>query len=121
MDNNVDSIFSDLYIHFREFLAKFGWPILITLFLLYYFKPQIKQWRHEYSIKRANHPMRVEILNEDMKRVRARQQLEHLKATAELPTSNEEETTQSNSNELKTDNNNSNNPEIFSISSEPGC
>mmetsp|Transcript_24867 Transcript_24867/g.25495 ORF Transcript_24867/g.25495 Transcript_24867/m.25495 type:complete len:126 (-) Transcript_24867:432-809(-) len=81
MDSNEDNIFTDIYVHFREFLANFGWPILITLFLIYYFRPQINKLRHEYSLKRANHPMRVEILNEDMKRVRARQQLELLKAT----------------------------------------
>jgi hypothetical protein len=70
---------SNIYVAFREFLSRYGWPILILLFLLYYFRPQIKKLQADYSLKKANNPYRVQILDEDMKRVRARQQLDHLK------------------------------------------
>jgi hypothetical protein len=77
---------SDLYLAFREFLSRYGWPILIVLFLLYYFRPQLNKLQADYSLKKANNPYRVQILDEDMKRVRARQQLDHLKNVEKLST-----------------------------------
>ena len=78
-DKIVPSATATLYLAFREFLSRYGWPIVIVLFLFYYFRPQLMKLQADYSLKKANNPYRVQILDEDMKRVRARQQLEHLK------------------------------------------
>lgn len=89
--NNAESMVSTIYLFVREFFSKYGWPLLFVLFLMYYFKPQIKNLQHNYSLQRANNPYRVKILDEDMKRVRTRQQLEHYKALEKSSTPIESE------------------------------
>lgn len=82
--NVAESTLSSIYITFREFLAHYGWPLLFVVALLYYFKPQLNKLQQDYSLNRPNNPYRVQLLDEDLKRVRARQQLEHYKSTEKL-------------------------------------
>jgi hypothetical protein len=82
--NVAENTISGVYQTFREFLAHYGWPLLFVVALLYYFKPQLNKWQQDYALKRANNPHRVQILDEDLKRVRARQQLDHYKNIEKL-------------------------------------
>lgn len=67
----------------QEFFVKFGWPIVICVIVIYLSRDYIKQYKQELSLKRAQNPHRVQILDEERKRVRLKQQLEANKALLE--------------------------------------
>lgn len=56
-------------------IQRFGWPVVFSLIAIYMLQPQIDQFKSWLSLKRANDPNRVRVLNEERQRVRLQQQL----------------------------------------------
>jgi hypothetical protein len=75
------SILDDGMIYLQNTLEKFGWPILITCLALYFAKPYIQSLLRRKALESANDPRRIQILKQDMKKVRLNQQLEYYRST----------------------------------------
>lgn len=71
---------TDLYEEAKLFLQNYGWYIVLVLLAYYIFQPQLRDLRAELSLRQANNPTRRKILDEERKRVRLQQQMDHLKA-----------------------------------------
>ena len=57
-------------------IQQWGWPVVFSLIAIYMLQPQINQFKNWLSLKRANDPDRVRVLNEERQRVRLQQQLD---------------------------------------------
>lgn len=59
-----------------ETIQRFGWPIIATMIAIYMLRPQIESFKSWLSLRRANEPGRVRVLDEERQRVRLQQQLD---------------------------------------------
>jgi len=66
--------------HIPDIFAQFGWPLLFTAIVLYLVWPYVVEMRQKVSLSVANNPVRREVLNNELKRARAMQQLDVYKA-----------------------------------------
>lgn len=80
-ENNIDSIFTEFWAQFRSILAVYGWPIVTIGFLWYLLGEYITRAFRRVSTRLNHDDQRVKILDEERKRVRARQQLELMQCT----------------------------------------
>jgi len=72
------------------FIAKIGWPVLFTVFFLYMIWPYIQETRRNVSLSSANNVQRKKVLDAEVKRVRAMQQLDLLKSNRDNTDENDE-------------------------------
>ena len=77
------TVIHEIIDYIGQFLATYGWPIVITLMVLYLSRDYLKQYQEQLSLRRAQNPHRVKILEEEMKRVRLKQQIEVNRALLE--------------------------------------
>ena len=75
-----DNVITDVLISCQEFLQAYGWHIVLGALALYLLQPYLHRLRAEISLRRANNPTRRKILDEERKRVRLRQQIDHLRS-----------------------------------------
>lgn len=78
-----DNVITEAFESMKAFLQSYGWYIVFILIGAYFFRPYAQQIRTEISIRQANNPTRVKILDEQRKRARLRQQMDMLKAREE--------------------------------------
>jgi hypothetical protein len=77
------TVIHDIIDGIGDFMAAYGWYILFLIIAIYFFQENIKKFREDMSLKRAQNPHRVKILEEERKRVRLKQQMEANKALLE--------------------------------------
>lgn len=77
--NIYDSI-ENIVRNLPEYVATFGWPLLITLVILYSIWPYVVGLRESISLSVANDPSRRKLFDEELKRARAMQQLDVYKS-----------------------------------------
>ena len=67
----------------QGFLEKFGWPILFGFIILYNIYPFVDRYISNLSLQVANRPERRAILDDELRRVRAKQQEEQRRISLE--------------------------------------
>lgn len=83
MSQNPRTVLHEFLEGVQEFFAAYGWPILLSLIAIYYFQDNINNFREHLSLRRAQNPARVQILEAERKRIRLKQQMEANKALLE--------------------------------------
>ena len=78
-----DNIISDAIKLIQKSLERFGWPIIFSAAAIYYILPHIRSYLQKLSLASANNRHRRAIIQEDVKKVRVRQQLDVYKAARE--------------------------------------
>ena len=81
--NIMYAIVQHIAANLPHYIAMVGWPLLITLVILYNIWPYVQQLRESASLAAANAPSRKELFNNELKRARAIQQLDVYKASRE--------------------------------------
>lgn len=76
LDNMAMSYIDEVVASVIATIQQWGWPVVFSLIAIYMLQPQINQFKNWLSLKRANDPDRVRVLNEERQRVRLQQQLD---------------------------------------------
>jgi hypothetical protein len=70
------SFFDEVIVYAIETLQRWGWTIVFVLLILYFSQGYLEQAGNAWSLRNANEPNRVQLLDEERRRVRLQQQIE---------------------------------------------
>ncbi len=70
------NVIEEYYLILVSYIQKFGWYILAVLIIYYFSKPQIKEFQAKMSLRSANDPKRVSVLDQQRNKIREKQQKE---------------------------------------------
>jgi hypothetical protein len=77
------NVFEELLLHLQQFAEKYGWTIVFSGVLYFTIKPYITAFVESRSRSHANRPDRKKVLDSEVQRVRAIQQLNVYKTNVE--------------------------------------
>lgn len=80
---NEANILDDIFANVHMLLIEYGWTIIFLLILAYILSPYVQEFQKNRSLSIANSPSRRATFEEDVKRARARQQLDVYKSARE--------------------------------------
>ena len=67
-----------------EFFARWGWPLVFVAVAVVVARPFVEDALRRRRYKATQHPERVAVLSEDLRRVRQQQQRDYLKVNCKL-------------------------------------
>lgn len=63
-----------------ELVQQWGWYVVFVVVALYFLQPTLEKWRQQRSLASANDPQRMQMLDAERDRARARQAVAAVKA-----------------------------------------
>ena len=84
------NIFEEAVQYVQFVIENYGWTILFSAIFFFSIKPYLSSYMEKLSREHANRPERKGVLDEEVKRVRAMQQLDVYKASRETKYSEED-------------------------------
>ena len=72
------SFFDEVVVYVIDTLQRWGWTIVVVLIVLYFSQGYLEEAGNAWSLRNANDPSRVKLLDEERRRVRLQQQDHHL-------------------------------------------
>jgi hypothetical protein len=70
----ITNIVDEILLVIKNSIERYGWYAVAMLLFFYFAEPYYQQWIRKRSLRIANDPARVAILNEQKNRVRVNQQ-----------------------------------------------